>query len=206
MNEIEKLAKQLRQLSKQASHSAGRTNLEKLATIALIHENMIKQSSKAKAVETGMSTAKKLLLGAGVGAGTIGAGVVGHERGRKAGRQKGQKEMYYAALPYVRGAHRRASRAEAIAKYVSRRGRKKPVEKQAKARQVAKALGVAGLAAAPPTAAYYYGKSKGKRKGRLRGRTEVAQSALRRISRENYRFRKAVNYIMSQKRKQKGGG
>lgn len=201
MNEVVKLAQQLRQLSKQSPPSAKRTNLEKIATIAIIHNHMVKQSGKEKMVEKGLSRAKKLLLGAGLGTGVIGSGLYGRKKGESEGRKSGQEEMYYSALPYVRGASRRASRAETLAKYLESKSHTK---KAGAGSTAAKAIGALGAVASLP-AAYYYGKSTGKRKGRLRGRTEVARSALQRISRENYRFRKAMNYIMSQ-RGQQGGG
>ena len=202
MDEIQKLASKLRQLSKIPDQSpvSGRTQLEKLATIALIHDSMTKTSSKAKAVQKGSSGVRKLLAGAGIGLGTAGAGYAGHEKGRREGRKKGQQEMYQAALPYVRMAKRRADKATAVARYLHRKSQA-AMKKEAR---VGKALGIAGATIGAPTAAYHYGKSKGKPKGRKRGRHEVARSAMRRVSYENARFRRALDYVMSRRKKQGG--
>lgn len=205
--ENKELINSLRKLANSStSKSVGRTSLEKLATIALIHDQMPKYASLFSGVKEGsglVAKAKKALIGVGVLGATAGAGIYGHTKGKKKGRRAGRKEMYRSAYPYVRRAKMRADRAAAVARYLRRKGQKSGLKKQSsRGRNIA--LGLA--AGALPLTSYAVGKHYGGKKGRKKGRTEVARSALRRIGLERTRFRKALDYMRSKKMSDSGGG
>ncbi len=191
MNEISKLASNLRGMSR-VTNSSGkeRTMLEKLATIALIHDQMSKHSR-----------VKRLAAGAaGLAATGLASGTYGYQKGKKKGRTRGRREMYRAAAPHVMRARRQAAILEQIAdKYVAT---KKASKK--KLMYGAALLGTGG-------ASYLGGRSSGRKRGRVKGRAEVAGSARRDINVSKIRAMRAAQRIrmlrsrMAQAGRTKGG-
>ena len=192
--EVTELVGALRSMAKQASSvpSSGRTTLEKLATIALIHEQIKKAAAQQK-----MSLGRKALLAAGLTVPSAVAAPVGYKKGKDKGRKKGQREMYQAAKPFVMGARRRAQMAENVARAYYKR-HKNMADKSASAGRRA---AYAATALALPAASYYGGKHVGKKKGTEEGHREVARAATRDINVSKARVRRAGRMIRSMMRR-----
>lgn len=191
MSEVSNIVSNLRGMSRSSSPSVTeRTTLEKLATIALIHDQMSKTASKKY-----LSMAAK---GLALATPAVGAGAYGYSSGKKKGKKKGRKEMYMAAAPHVYRARRQAAILEHLAK---RRAASKTASR-------AKYLGAAALSTVP---AYFGASHIGKKKGRTTGRREVAGAARRDMSRSRLRALMAARKLrmlksrMAQTGKAKGG-
>lgn len=183
MSEINTLANSLRNIARISSENSGisRTKLEKLATIALIHEHLPKNASAGRTAA--------LIAGLTV-PGTL-SGIYGYRKGRETGLQSGRQEMYEAAGPYVRNERRRARAAEAMARLANKYYSKKMQEKGASAKN----LLYGGAALAIPAATYFGGQHFGKSKGKKSGQQEVAKAAIEDIQRSRDRAARAGQYI-----------
>lgn len=181
MDEIQSLANSLRAVAHNSAENNGisRTRIEKLATIALIHEQISKHAS---AKSTAAMVAGLAIPGAITGA-------YGYSKGKQKGKNLGRGEMYQSAAPHVKRERSRARASEAMAalarKYYERMLREKSASK-------GKAL-LAGVGLSVP--AYIGGKYYGKSKGREAGHKEVARSAVSDIERSRNRTRRAGQYV-----------
>jgi hypothetical protein len=185
MNEMHTLANSLRKVAHSSAENNGlsRTGIEKLATIALIHEQISKTA--------GLRSQAAGLIVPGVL-----SGAYGYSAGKKRGRKGGRREMYRAAAPHVKSERQRARASEAMARLASKYYAKKLREKNA---GIKEKLLYGGAALAIPAVTYAGGKGYGKGEGRKAGRKEVARSAMADIKGSRSRSRRAGHYIRTLK-------
>jgi hypothetical protein len=189
MSDIKSLANNLRKMANKSdiTAAAGRTSLEKLATIALIHDQLPKENSMIKS----SSKLRTALAGLGIAGLSGGAGLYGHKKGKGVGEEEGKSRLFSLAKPALEKAIRQRAIAEHVAGriYASRRG----MDKSSSSRLTRALTGITAVAA--PAAAYTYGKKKGKEKGYRSGYETSREQAINRLNYENARFNRALNYI-----------
>lgn len=208
MSDISKIAEQLKIMASNtaASSSDGMSELEKLATIAIIHDQLPKHDTlspkTANAVDGVIGVARKaksvgkfLAMTGLIG----GAGYAGSKKGKREGFTRGADKAYHDSLPYVSRDINRRKALEYVASRLSGSGQSKQANSALKD-------GLKGaLAILLPAGSYAAGKHLGSKKGRKQGYEAGLRHALNRSQYEQARSARAIQYINSKRQPPKGG-